>query len=635
MCGIAALAADPGQRFHHDDLEEMLACLHHRGPDATGTHTWTEPHERVSSHCFVVGLAHTRLSILDLTHDSDQPMTLSEGDVALTFNGEIYNYVELREELHREGHTFTTAGDTEVLLKAYLHWGVGCLQRLVGMYAFVIHDARSRTVVAARDPFGIKPLYVVRTPVGTAFASELKALRRLGGVGRSVDPAVLLRYLRFGIAQHRQQSIYSDIREVEAGGYVTLDLTTGARVDRRHYDVRVDPIPTTALSATEAAGEFRTRFQRSVVLHSRSDVAVGTALSGGLDSSSIVCAVREHVGPGAALHAFTYAATDSPVNEIEWSRLAAERAGATLHVASPDAADVVAELDELVGAWDEPVAGVTVYAQYRVFRMAHEQGLKVLLDGQGADEILGGYDRYLAARVASHVRNHRWREAAALLGTAPRRALSRSRTAVEAMDYLSSESVQGLLRPLVGRSLVPRWVDARWFADKGARLPPVHHTKARDVLRDQLVSDLTENSVPNLLRYEDRNSMAWSVESRVPFLVPDLAEFCLSLPEGYLVDTSGTSKAVLRHAMRGTVPDAILDRRDKIGFEAPSSSWFRALGEERQLALLREAADALPFLKAGHVQQLWDAAGDDRRAGETAWRLIFLTRWAIQKSVEL
>lgn len=634
MCGIVALVAAPGERFLRADLDAMGACLHHRGPDAAGTHTWSAPEHGTTPERFVVGLAHTRLTILDLSHGSDQPMARADGAVTMTFNGEIYNYVELRRELQSLGHAFTTSGDTEVLLNAYLEWGTGCLERLVGMYAFALHDTRSNTVLAARDAFGIKPLYLAQSAAGLAMASEIKSLRRLPGVGTSVDSSVLLRYLRFGVAQHEQQSIFSDIHELEAGSHVLIDVATGERTHRRHYVPRVQPIPASDISMHEAADRLRGLFQRSISLHSRSDVAVGTALSGGLDSSSIVCAVRELLGQGVPIHAFTYAATGSPVNEIEWSRLAAERAGATLHSTSPDATQVIADLDDVVGAWDEPLAGTSVYAQYSVFRLAHEHGIKVLLDGQGADELLGGYDRYLAARIASHVRKGHWRRAASLVKTARTRGMSRPGTAVLAMDYLAPQPVQDLLRPVVGRGLVPPWVDSSWFAARGARLAPVHHTAAREVLRDQLLRDLTENSVPNLLRYEDRNSMHWSVESRVPFLVPELAEFCLSLPEEYLVDEDGTSKAVLRRAVQGLVPDAIIERRDKIGFEPPSSTWFQALGQERRKAMLDDARSVLPFLDTDRVQSFWEAAGRDNRAGETAWRLIFLTRWATQRSIE-
>jgi asparagine synthase (glutamine-hydrolysing) len=201
-------------------------------------------------------------------------------------------------------------------------------------------------------------------------------------------------------------------------------------------------------------------------------------------------------------------------------------------------------------------------------------------------------------------------------------------------DFMAPPRLQNVLRPLVGRDLLPAWLDGSWFTQDIAGLGPVHHTRSRHVLRDQLTADLTRNSVPFLLRNEDRNSMIWSVESRVPFLVPDVAEFCISLPEEYLIGPDGTSKAVFRRAMADIVPQPILDRRDKIGFEAPSVRWFSLLGEEERSKYYRQALETLPFLAPAGVGDLWRSAQADPRSAEAAWRIIFLTKWAASRSVD-
>ena len=288
----------------------------------------------------------------------------------------------------------------------------------------------------------------------------------------------------------------------------------------------------------------------------------------------------------------------------------------------------------MVGAWDEPINGTSVYAQYCIFKAARAEGIKVLLDGQGADELLGGYDRYFGARVASLVRQGRWASATRLVRVAHSRGISLPGTAAMTADFMAPPRLQNVLRPLIGRDLVLAWLDGSWFTQDIAGLSPVHHTRSRHVLRDQLTADLTRNSVPFLLRNEDRNSMIWSVESRVPFLVPDVAEFCISLPEEYLIGPDGTSKAVFRRAMADIVPQPILDRRDKIGFEAPSVRWFSLLGDDERGKYYRQALETLPFLAPAGVADLWRSAQADPRSAEAAWRIIFLTKWAASKSVD-
>jgi asparagine synthase (glutamine-hydrolysing) len=632
MCGIAALVAAPRRTWSLEQLDTMRQCLHHRGPDASGLYTW--PPSDASSNNVVVGLAHTRLAILDVSHGSDQPMRDAESSVALSFNGEIYNYIELREELKRAGHRFSTTGDTEVLLRAYLEWGTSCFQRLIGMYAFVVHDPRSRTVLAARDPFGIKPLYVADSSAGIALASELKAFRHLETVSHAVDKDTLLRYVRFASGQTENQTVFSGVREVGAGCYLLIDVDTATARTERHYAFRPQELTTQDLSFDEAARELRSRFLASVELHSRSDVAVGTALSGGIDSSSIIGGLRRVLGPGPDIHAFSYSAVDSPLDESAWAEQAALHSDAELHHVAPSPEAFAADIDDLVSAWDEPIPGTSVYAQYCIFRAAQAAGIKVLLDGQGADELLGGYDRYVGARIASLLRQGRWTAAGKMARAARARGLSLPGTVAMTADFVAPPRVQELVRPLVGRGLVPAWLDGDWFARGRAHLAPVHYTRSRHVLRDQLTGDLTRNGVPFLLRNEDRDSMIWSVESRVPFLIPDLAEFCVSLPEEYLVADDTTSKSVFRHAMVDVVPSAILARRDKIGFEAPAVRWFELLGEENRATYQRLAVETLPFLDRNHTDDLWRRAKIDPWSAEAAWRLIFLTKWARQRSID-
>jgi asparagine synthase (glutamine-hydrolysing) len=638
MCGIVGLFANQSHCFERHELVDMQHSLLHRGPDESGISTWSgESHE--TSGCLEdrgrirYGLAHTRLAILDLTKAAHQPMQDKSKQVTLVLNGEIYNYVELRSELMGLGYKFTSTGDTEVLLMAYLEWGSECVNRLIGMYAFLILDLNRRILFAARDPFGIKPLYYSRTTRGLALASEIKALRRLANVGKESNSTSLLRYLRFGMTELGAETMFSDVEQLEPGHALILNLDSLKLNVYPHYTLRVSALSVNDISFAKAADQLRQLFLESLELHYRSDVPVGAALSGGIDSSSIVCGLREIAGPSVEIACFTYAASNSPLNEESWARIVAATADATLRTTSPGSTDLLRELPELMRSLDEPLAGLSLYAQYNVFKLARSAGVKVLVDGQGADEILGGYDNYLSARVATLLRRGDIRRACALVNGARRRGKPIRNLALQSLDYLAPPTLHTPLRKFAGRELTPPWVQSKWFESRQAKLIPFHSTRAREVLRDQLINDLTVISVPSLLRCEDRNSMAWSVESRVPFLVPSIVEYCLSMPEEYLVDDTGQSKAVFRKAMRGLVPDVILDRQDKIGFEPPSNDWLRESSEYVQEELRTTVIDCLPFIDADRVRKLGMKALSVNGSNEEVWRLIFVSRWALEHHI--
>jgi asparagine synthase (glutamine-hydrolysing) len=605
----------------------MQQSLHHRGPDGSGIRTWSEDVEPNSAR-FRYGLAHTRLAILDLTEAAHQPMQDESNRVSLVLNGEIYNYVELRAELTGLGYRFTSTGDTEVLLMAYHEWGPNCVKRFIGMYAFLVLDLNRRILFAARDPFGIKPLYYSRTTRGLAFASEIKALRQLPNMGTSVNSTSLLRYLRFGSAEQGAATMFSDIEQLEPGHSLVLQLDSFDSHVYPHYELKLAAASRVDISFSKAADHLRELFLESLALHYRSDVPVGAALSGGIDSSSIVCGLRSIAGASAEIDCFTYVARNSPLNEEPWARIVTTAANGTLHTTAPQSSDLLRDLPELMRSLDEPLASTSLYAQYSVFKAARSAGVKVLLDGQGADEILGGYDQYLSARVATLLRRGDVRRASALVIGARRRGKPLRNVALQTLDYLAPPKLHTPLRRIAGRELMPSWVQSEWFAQRQAELAPFHSTKAREVLRDQLINDLQVASLPSLLRYEDRNSMAWSVESRVPFLVPSIVEFCLSMPEKYLVNDSGLSKAIFRKAMRGLVPDVILDRQDKIGFAPPAEVWIRESSEYVNAQLNTTVIDQLPFIDTDRVRKLASKALTVGTSSNEVWRLIFLSQWA-------
>lgn len=624
MCGVVAAVARPGSSFLAHDLERAGKLLEHRGPDGHGHYfvPFQSP-ERVR-----VGLAHTRLAILDLRHEADQPMHHRHRRISLVYNGELYNYRELRAELVRKGHRFSTSGDTEVLLACYAEWGGNCLERLKGMYGFVIFDEERQVVFAARDPFGIKPLYMAAVDEGWILASEIKAITSFNQVSRDIGPEVLLRHIRFGISAYDEDTIFRQVHQLRPGQSLEIDLENGDLRFAQHYELPNQVLHANDISFGDAATELRRRFLNSVSMHMQSDVPLGTALSGGIDSAAVLVAMRETSSPDGLLNAFTFTSPGSPLDERKWADMVASQARANLVPVQTTGEDLISELTGLARSWDTPLAGTSVFAQYHVFKKAREHGVTVMLDGQGADEILGGYLRYVSARVASLMRNGQFVEASQLLRRARQRGLRISTTLAEAADCLLPSRIQNGLRRVLGRELTPSWVDSRWFEDRHATLAPVHSTREREVLREQLRGDVQLNLLPHLLRYEDTNSMLWSIESRVPYLDRDLVEFCLSLPEQYLISPEGETKSVFRSAMRGLVPDAILDRRDKIGFEPPRRDWLSQASRGDMNGLGHEVRSVLPFLHEKGFEKLWEVAENDRRAAEAAWRLIFLAEWS-------
>lgn len=628
MCGIAGIL---GRERGVPDAP--LRSLAHRGPDDSG---WSRhlPHASPGA-CHSV-LLHRRLSILDLSAAGHQPMTSSDGHLTIVFNGEIYNYRELRDELRSLGSAFHTETDTEVLLQAYARWGSACLRKLIGMFAFAIKDEQRRVLFLARDFFGIKPLYYVRSH-GTgdeaifAFASEIKALLDWLPIARTVDAERLYDYLRFGRTDHGERTMFREVHQVPAAHYLEVPLDRPMSGEpTRYWDVPHDsPID---ISLDEAAARVRELFLRNIQLHLRSDVPVGAALSGGIDSSAIVAAMRV-VDSNAEIHAFSYIADDPAVSEEQWVDLVARHAGAIVHKVRANPEDLVADLDRLIHTQDEPFGSTSIYAQYRVFGLARQHGIKVMLDGQGADEMLAGYRFFMPARLASLLRRGQFLAAHrfASRATALPGMRGRLRLWLQAARSLSPT----FLANAAERWRTPDWLNARWFAERGISLAPPPGAPSADCLLDDLRQSVTATSLPMLLRYEDRNSMAASIESRVPFLTPDFADLVLRLPEEYLVSNEGTTKNVFRAAMRGIVPDTILDRRDKIGFATPERDWLRTLRPWVEQALSCEQARRIPALRLEAVHRDWQAALSGRAAFDfRIWRWVNLIRWAERYHVE-
>lgn len=619
MCGIAGIVGLAPLAVSRSQVAEMLRQMRHRGPDGEGILERGGEGGRPS-----IVLGHRRLSIIDLSAAAAQPMSSADGLRHIILNGEIYNYLELRAELASMGHVFRTRSDTEVLLEAWGAWGAGALDRVVGMYAFAVLDESKQTLVLARDQFAIKPLYYTLVRGQLAFASEIPPLLSLPGVGRAVDPGPLADFLSRGVNNHAGHTMFADVREMPGAHFaeVSLDAPTQLR------PVQYWQPPTTLvhdLPLAAAVDRFRELLEQSVRLHLRSDVPLGLLVSGGQDSSALLALARRTLGAEAELHTFSYRGQGGAVDEGQWIQAAREAAHAIGHDVRLTPEEWAADLQALVASQGEPFGSPVIYAQRRLFQQAAATGIRVVLEGQGADEYLAGYDKFRAGRLASLLRQGRYLEC---LSVAAGYASGGAGwwgpgTAAIALRWPGL----GTMRRK-GPEQYPLLDDA-WVSASGAATSPPWRPVGRDVLREMLGNALRAPSIPWLMRYSDRNAMAFSIENRLPFLTPRLVEFTLGLPEEFLIAKDGLGKNLLRTAMRGLVPDVIRERRDRIGFDVPLESW---LPRTPGLADLLEASLAIPAVRRERAAPLLQAVRNGQalprpRAFE-AWRLVTLAAWS-------
>lgn len=604
-------------------IEQGILALKHRGPNDHGVESAHAPWGETV-------LGQTRLSIIDLSAGGHQPMRSSDGRYLLVYNGEIYNYKELRQELRQAGHHFQSDSDTEVLLTAWMHWGPACLNRFKGMFAFAISDAKDGSLSLVRDAFGIKPLFYRYQDGNLTFGSELPAILALSPHQPKLDWQSAYDYLVHGRYDHGERTFVDGIRHVPPGTILTLKPQTGKLVSPVAW--WTPSIKARAkISAADAAAELRERFLQNVKLHLRSDVPLGAALSGGVDSSAIVCAMR-HIEPDLPIHTFSFIAKGSQKSEENWVDLINADVNAHGHKVVVDARELATDLDDMIRAQGEPFGSTSIYAQYRVFKLAKEHGITVALEGQGADELLAGYTGYPAHRIVSLLQEGRPLDAWRFLNHQkdwPGRPASRV-IAQEAVALMLPDTLYHRARNASGRKAAPAWLNIDQCIEAGVTTQFPRDgwpspQRGRRVM-GELAQSLTRRGLGWLLRHGDRNSMRFSIESRVPFLTTDMADFLLGLPEEHLISPQGETKHIFRAAMRGIVPDAILNRRDKVGFETPELEWLRALAPQIREWLSEDTGAS--FLDRKQLVAEFDAVIDGRKPFSwQTWRWINFQRW--------
>lgn len=588
MCGISAILTT-----HADGLEtaiaSMVSVMNHRGPDGHGTYI-----DRVGDGSYLA-LGHNRLSIIDLTEHAAQPMTSRDGRFVLIYNGEVYNYREIARQLDRRDLPDESCGDTAVVLAALARWGPSALAKFNGMWALLLYDTQAKTLLVSRDRFGVKPLYYYRNGAEVVFASEIKGISAANRSSFAVNSDVAIPYLTRGLLNVSLDTFFTGVQQFPPASYQVLDLQdrSGSAAAPQRYWQHPFEAGEEPVAGTVSPGQLQEVFIDAVTLRLRSDVPVGVLLSGGVDSSSIVGAVAK-AGALGNLTVLSVISDDPFANEERFIDLMAAFVNVVPQKVnvSTEPAGLLDRLSEAIWFNDEPLSGIADIAHLRLMERARSLGIKVLLTGQGADEQLGGYNKFLYFWLQEQLRHGHYLDAATTLA----KFALHSDTLYE---FRISEAIRYLGSPrLAQATFIPREHRQRDWLDIGS----LGSYPKREWI------DLVKTSVPSLLHQEDRMSMSQSVEMRVPFLDFRLVELLARVhPSEKLA--GGRTKSIFRQAMTGVVPPGIQYRRDKRGFSVPEDSWMKdafrpAVSEVFHSTMM--AAD-LGLIDAGRLRGLYAA----------------------------
>ena len=660
MCGLSALISPTGDRRLISSIVKMTQIVRHRGPDDEGYVFFSKGPDKLQilsgkdtlDACYasdyrycpqsklmpsscesepVVAFGHRRLSIIDISAAGHQPMCSDNQRYWIIYNGEIYNFIEIREELRKRGHDFFSLSDTEVIIKSYQEWGESCLNRFNGMFAFVIFDRDSDTLFLARDRFGIKPLYWWISNEGIiAIASEIKQFTVLPGWTSRLNAQRAYDFLNWGLSDHTSETLFSDVKQLQGGEYATITLKNLPQKvhPRNWYTLNLQYQDTTRDSAVQT---FRELLTDSVRLRLRSDVPIGSCLSGGLDSSTIVCitnSILKNEGLESLQTTFSARAHDKLFDEGEYIAAVVRKTKAQDHHVYPELNDLFSSLDTIVWHQDEPFNTSSIFAQWMVFKLASANGVKVMLDGQGADELLAGYDTYATARLAGLLKRL---EISTLLReirqTARNKGWRFELLTKRLFNHLLPEIIRQPLRKKSGKpSTFPIWLNLKRL-NVSATDPFNQGGHNGATVNGLSVAQLRRTHLPMLLHWEDRDSMAHSVESRVPFLDYRLVNFLINLPEENKI-SGGISKKILRESMNGLLPENIRMRMDKMGFITPEEKWIKNDASDKFRHQISQAIESSKGLITPHAADKLDNIIVGKEPYDhSIWRIISFGRW--------
>ena len=598
MCGIGGIINKNNKSVEELLIHQMTDIIAHRGPDSSGSYLYKN-----------IAFGHRRLSILDLSSSGHQPMKYLD-DLVITYNGEIYNFIEIREELIQKGYIFDSNSDTEVILKAYHCWGKTCVNYFNGMWSFSILDIKQKIVFCSRDRFGVKPFYYIENNDLFSFGSEISQLLPFLP-NRILNKKVALDYLISGIEECSNETFFKDIYLLKGGHNLVFDLQTNSYEIERYYNLKLSDQKNTSVN------DYIQELKRSITLRLRSDVKVGTCLSGGIDSSTISSfASKIYQNSNEKFMAIHAKSSEYKTDESEFAKIVSKIANINLNFVEPSYSDFKSNILSIIKIQQEPFGSLSIIMQYFVFKKAKELGCIVMLDGQGGDETLLGYERYYPAIVKSKKGIAKLK---ALLQSSKNSRLSLLDT-IKYQYYFSNYKLR--LKRLKYKNSFYKSEIINEYESEELRIISESYNDISILQKNEIVS----SQLPHLLKYEDRNSMANSIESRLPFLDYKLVELSLNTNNSLKIK-DGWTKFILRKAAETILPKEIVWRKAKLGFNAPEKTWTKEFENE----MIKEIEQSEILNNFIHFKKLYFKNLDLR----TKWRLYNFSVWEKEFKVKL
>ena len=598
MCGISGIINKNNKSVEELLIHQMTDIIAHRGPDSSGSYLYKN-----------IAFGHRRLSILDLSSSGHQPMKYLD-DLVITYNGEIYNFIEIREELIQKGYIFDSNSDTEVILKAYHCWGKTCVNYFNGMWSFSILDIKQKIVFCSRDRFGVKPFYYIENNDLFSFGSEISQLLPFLP-NRILNKKVALDYLISGIEECSNETFFKDIYLLKGGHNLVFDLQTNSYEIERYYNLKLSDQKNTSVD------DYIQELKRSITLRLRSDVKVGTCLSGGIDSSTISSfASTIYQNSNEKFMAIHAKSSEYKTDESEFAKIVSKIANINLNFVEPSYSDFKSNILSIIKIQQEPFGSLSIIMQYFVFKKAKELGCIVMLDGQGGDETLLGYERYYPAIVKSKKGIAKLK---ALLQSSKNSRLSLLDT-IKYQYYFSNYKLR--LKRLKYKNSFYKSEIINEYESEELRIISESYNDISILQKNEIVS----SQLPHLLKYEDRNSMANSIESRLPFLDYKLVELSLNTNNSLKIK-DGWTKFILRKAAETILPKEIVWRKAKLGFNAPEKTWTKEFENE----MIKEIQQSEILNNFIDFKKLYFKNLDLR----TKWRLYNFSAWEKEFKVKL
>ena len=621
MCGFAFLI-DTSNSFNKElVINKMMDSIIHRGPDDSG-------YEVIENMAF----GFRRLSIIDLSNASHQPMWDNHKQYLIVFNGEIFNYLEIKDQLLKLGHTFNSNGDTEVLLNAYIEWGEECLHKLNGMFTFIIYDKKNNKIFGARDRFGIKPLYIYQTKEQIFIASEIKAIYASGTINKEINWQTASKYLFYGVLEDSNDTFFSNVNKVPAGYSFQINTKKLNYKQKSYWTLEQKEI-----GNKDVSEQYYELFNDSIKLRLRSDVPVGVFLSGGMDSTAIICEMKRQLDATAnqkKIHAYSF--ISKQFDETNYIDKTLEYTQADIKYLSSKPLELWAEFDTALKMQDEPMHSITALVGFKLMKMAHNDGVKVILNGQGADEALAGYPNYFQNFWYSLLTNGKLSTLNnELSGFISENGGNKQEIIIKLIiTFLKIKARHfKFYREKALQNQIDSLHQDNWYTPELKRKFQHNYNYQHDeTLSGSLNYSLTQYPLPLYLRIEDRNSMANSVEARLPFMDYRLVELGYSLPDEEKMHHFW-NKFILRNAMKNKIPELVRTRKDKMGFPTPIDDWLRGdLYEPFADIINSRSTSERGLYNTNLIQQLLSQhKKGDINVGSRMFRVIQFESWLNQQ----